>query len=186
MDNSFYHILGIMLVCITFGCYFLFWIVLDLLETKKQRKERMRSNHLHHSVLGVWPICLTVLFILLYGKPVPGYLVPLFILLSGLLYYGAGLFDLRRELKQHIPRNTPLTRVALFVPVASTIIGVMGIAFGSPGTFFGVPAHPRPNEGNVNVVIAFVLLIGMLLLTWTIVSKWIKQARLRPRIRREE
>jgi len=166
-----------MLGFIIFGCYFLLWILLDFLGARRRGKEHMRSKHVHHVLLGFWPFLITALLILLYGKTIPGYVLPLLMFLSGILYCSFGISDLAFELRQRIARVTPLTRVALFVPKIATIIGILGIASGLPLLFFGFPSHSGTSQGTINLLVAFVLVGGIGLATRKLVKNWTRQTK---------
>jgi len=161
--------------------YFL-WIGLDIRDARKHGQRRFRSNHLHHILLGVWPFLITLLVLLSYGKA-PMYVAPAIFLLSGLLYYCLGLWDVRQALFRFAARQagekiTPLIQISFVYPAFAIVFGGMGIGVGLSSLVSMIFNLVSENMTILTVLFFLGVTVAMYLLPVKIIGIWEKQVRL--------
>lgn len=113
-------------------CPFLFWSGLDRWLSWKEKRP-MRSHHVHHIILGLWPFLIAYLGLHFYGTY--SLQIGLFLMaLTAAVYFFCGLWDIRYEyihdrleywsspLLRNLARSYPV-----FIMIFSCIVLTIGI-----------------------------------------------------------
>ncbi len=153
----------------------LLWLWVDYREQKRVGWTSMRNSHLHHVFLCIWPILLAILVVFRQS-----YISDLFtwgcVLLTGILLYSAGIWDMRFErigvepTKIEVTSNL-LARLALRFPLGEVVFGIIGIGISTPILLWVIfPISPA-----IRVILCGGLVVVLSLVTFHLVKIWNQQ-----------
>jgi hypothetical protein len=166
---------------LTFGLMYFLWMGLDIRDARKHGQRRFRSNHLHHVLLGVWPFLITLLVLLSYGKA-PMYVTAAIFLLTGLLYYCLGLWDVRQTLfrfaAQQPGEKIPQIQISFAYPGFAIVFGSMGIGEGFSAVVSLIFNLYSENMSYLSALLFLGVSVAMFPLAAKIMGMWEKQVRL--------
>lgn len=181
MDTGLRFTLELLSGFMLFGLMFFLRMGLDIRDARQNGQRRFRRNHLHDILLGIWPFLITLLVLLLYGKA-PIYVTAVIVLLSGLLYYCLGLWDVRQTLFRFAARQAgekiPLIQISFAYPFFAIVIGGIGIGVGFSAVVSLIFNLFSDNMSTLRALLLLGVTVAMYPLAVKIIGIWEKQVRL--------
>jgi hypothetical protein len=181
MDTGLRFTLELLSGFMFFGLMFFLRMGLDIRDARKHRQRRFRRNYLHDILLGIWPFLITLFVLLSYGKA-PMYVTPAIFLVSGLLYYCLGLWDVRQTLfrfaAQQPGEKIPQIQISFAYPGFAIVFGSMGIGEGFSAVVSLIFNLYSENMSYLSALLFLGVSVAMFPLAAKIMGMWEKQVRL--------